>query len=181
VMRCQVVAQPEQPSESSTPMQAGLSGSAAQAAHSSRAMQPHQADLSLQPNQSSLAAQPASSGLAVLPTNGIWPGCLMDPSRDGSFRINAGLRTSRAMLLRVCQLGVPIACEVYDTITPQYISDLLSWAAVPAASATLRQLVSGLSMPAGLRCVSCNAAPGCTMTIQNPVKPQYLTQPIGCP
>lgn len=98
--------------------------------------------------------QPSGPGIAGQTAGGRWPGCMMDPSRDGSFRINAGLRSTRELLLRVCQLGLPIACEFYDTITPQYISDLLSWSAVPAASATLRQLVSGLSMPAGFRCVS---------------------------
>jgi len=99
--------------------------------------------------------QPASGATPVAE----WAGPLMDPERDGSFRINSGLRLAREMLLLVSQLGLPLACELYDPITPQYIADLLSWVAVPAASVTLRELVSGLSMPAGLRTTAADADP----------------------
>ena len=57
---------------------------------------------------------------------------------------------ARELLLQINRIGLPTACELCDTITPQFFADLLSWACVSAQSATLRELVSGLSMPVGL-------------------------------
>ncbi len=80
-----------------------------------------------------------------------WSGMLKDPERDGSYQVNRGIRRGRDMLLRANRLGVPTAAYFTDTATPQYFADLLSFAAVSAQSEMLRELVSGLSMPAGLR------------------------------
>ncbi|KAL1514553.1 hypothetical protein AB1Y20_003649 [Prymnesium parvum] len=84
-------------------------------------------------------------------TDGGWPGLLMDPSRDGSCHINEGVKLARKLLLTINSLGLPAACEFGDTITPQFFADLVAFASVSAQSATLRELVSGLSMPVGLR------------------------------
>ncbi|KAL3897604.1 MAG: hypothetical protein SGPRY_013016, partial [Prymnesium sp.] len=86
--------------------------------------------------------------------DGGWPGILMDPLRDGSCQINMGVKLARELLLIINQLGLPTACEFGDTITPQFIADVVAFAAVSAQSATLRELVSGLSMPVGLRAPS---------------------------
>lgn len=51
-------------------------------------------------------------------------------------------------------MGLPCGCEFLDTITPQYISDLITWGAIGARtveSQTHRQLVSGMSMPIGFK------------------------------
>ena len=74
---------------------------------------------------------------------------------DGHLlEINRWLRETRELLLRINTLGVPTALEFEDTITPQFFCDLLSWASVSAQSETLRELVSGLSMPVGLACAA---------------------------
>ncbi len=83
-----------------------------------------------------------------------WKGLINDPHMDGSGDVNEGLRTARALLLKVLDLGLPIGCEFLDPITPQYISDAVSWGAIGARtteSQIHRQLGSGLSMPIGFK------------------------------
>lgn len=83
-----------------------------------------------------------------------WKGLINDPTLDGSFNINQGLRIARHLLLKINQIGVPTGSEFLDTIIPQYISDLTSWAAIGARtteSQTHRELASGLSMPIGFK------------------------------
>ena len=75
----------------------------------------------------------------------------LQPEGTEAVQINRGLRQARELLLQINRLGLPTACEFADTITPQFFADLLSWACVSAGSETLRELVSGLSMPVGLR------------------------------
>jgi 3-deoxy-7-phosphoheptulonate synthase len=83
-----------------------------------------------------------------------WKGLISDPHLDGSGDVNAGLRIARKLLLEVLDLGLPIGCEFLDPITPQYISDAVSWGAIGARtteSQIHRQLGSGLSMPIGFK------------------------------
>jgi len=83
-----------------------------------------------------------------------WKGLINDPYLDGSFRINEGLRIARDLLLRVNQLGVPAGTEFLDTISPQYLGDLISWGAIGARtteSQVHRELASGLSAPIGFK------------------------------
>lgn len=83
-----------------------------------------------------------------------WKGLIMDPHLDGSHDIATGLRTARKFLREVLDLGLPTATELLDPITPQYISDLISWSAIGARtteSQTHRQMASGLSMPLGFK------------------------------
>src|SRR5438309_8720493 len=83
-----------------------------------------------------------------------WKGLISDPHRDGSFRINDGLRMTRRLLLDLVEIGVPAACEFVDPISPQYTSDLVAWAAIGARtteSQVHRELASGLSMPVGFK------------------------------
>ena len=79
-----------------------------------------------------------------------WKGLINDPDLDGSFQINKGLRLARELLLYINELGLPAGCEYLDMISPQYISDLVSWGAIGARtteSQTHRELASGLSCP----------------------------------
>ncbi|HWB69664.1 MAG TPA: 3-deoxy-7-phosphoheptulonate synthase, partial [Solirubrobacterales bacterium] len=83
-----------------------------------------------------------------------WKGLINDPHLDGSGDVNEGLRTARALLLEVLDLGLPVGCEFLDPIIPQYISDAVAWGAIGARtseSQTHRQLSSGLSMPVGFK------------------------------
>ena len=83
-----------------------------------------------------------------------WKGLINDPHLDGTGDVNTGLRLARRFLLEVLGLGIPIGCEFLDPITPQYISDLVSWGAIGARtteSQIHRQLGSGLSMPVGYK------------------------------
>jgi 3-deoxy-7-phosphoheptulonate synthase len=83
-----------------------------------------------------------------------WKGLINDPLLDGSFRIDEGLHIARSLLLDINDMGVPAGCEFLDTITPQYIADLVSWGAIGARtteSQVHRQLASGLSCPIGFK------------------------------
>ena len=83
-----------------------------------------------------------------------WKGLINDPHLDGSFRINEGVRIARNLLLHLNDLGVPAGVEFLDMISPQYISDLVSWGAVGARtteSQLHRELASGLSCPVGFK------------------------------
>jgi 3-deoxy-7-phosphoheptulonate synthase len=78
----------------------------------------------------------------------------MDPDLDGSANIDQGLRVARNFLRDIIDLGLPTSTELLDPITPQYIADLVSWAAIGARtteSQTHRQMASGLSMPVGFK------------------------------
>jgi 3-deoxy-7-phosphoheptulonate synthase len=83
-----------------------------------------------------------------------WKGLINDPFLNGSHDIGAGLRIGRELLLRLANLGIPAATEVLDPIVPQYLADLVSWAAIGARtteSQTHREMASGLSMPVGYK------------------------------
>jgi 3-deoxy-7-phosphoheptulonate synthase len=83
-----------------------------------------------------------------------WKGLINDPDLDGSFDINRGLRLARNVLSAVNNLGLPAGTEFLDMTTPQYIADLVSWAAIGARtteSQIHRELASGLSCPVGFK------------------------------
>jgi 3-deoxy-7-phosphoheptulonate synthase len=83
-----------------------------------------------------------------------WKGLINDPYLDESFRINEGLRIARDLLVRINEAGVPAGSEFLDTISPQYIGDLVSWGAIGARtteSQVHRELASGLSAPIGFK------------------------------
>ena len=61
-----------------------------------------------------------------------WKGLINDPHLDGSYDIEGGLKLARRLLLEVAELGLPAGTEFLDSIVPQYISDLVSWAAIGA-------------------------------------------------
>ena len=83
-----------------------------------------------------------------------WKGLINDPDIDGSFLINKGLRLSRQLFVDLTSRGMPIASEMLDTISPQFLADLLSIGAVGARtteSQLHRELASGLSFPVGFK------------------------------
>ena len=83
-----------------------------------------------------------------------WKGLINDPDLDGSFNINKGLRLARNVLSAVNNLGLPAGTEFLDLTTPQYIADLVAWAAIGARtteSQIHRELASGLSCPVGFK------------------------------
>lgn len=83
-----------------------------------------------------------------------WKGLINDPDLNGSYNVNKGLFLARKLLLDLNNIGMPCAYEALDTITPQYISDLVSWSAIGARtteSQVHREMVSGLSMPVGFK------------------------------
>ena len=83
-----------------------------------------------------------------------WKGLINDPRLDGSFAINEGLGLARGLLLDLAEMGLPAGCEFLDTITPQFIADLVTWGAIGARtteSQVHRELASGLSMPVGFK------------------------------
>jgi 3-deoxy-7-phosphoheptulonate synthase len=83
-----------------------------------------------------------------------WKGYINDPHLDGSFAINEGLEMARKLLLDVLAVGLPVGTEFLDLLSPQFISDLVSWGAIGARtteSQSHRQLASGLSCPVGFK------------------------------
>jgi 3-deoxy-7-phosphoheptulonate synthase len=83
-----------------------------------------------------------------------WKGLINDPHLDGTFKVNDGLHLARSLLLDLAEMGLPSGCEFLDTITPQYIADLVSWGAIGARtteSQVHRELASGLSVPVGFK------------------------------
>ena len=83
-----------------------------------------------------------------------WKGLINDPHLDTSCDIDAGFQLARTILLNINGMGLPCGTEFLDPVTPQYISDLISWSAIGARtteSQTHREMASGLSMPVGFK------------------------------
>ena len=83
-----------------------------------------------------------------------WKGLINDPHMDDSCDMREGLRIARRLLLEINRLGLAAGTELLDPITPQYIADLVAWAAIGARtteSQTHREMASGLSMPVGFK------------------------------
>jgi len=83
-----------------------------------------------------------------------WKGLINDPDIDESFQINKGLRVARKLLCDLNDMGLPVGCELLDTISPQFLADLISWGAIGARtteSQLHRELASGVSFPVGFK------------------------------
>ena len=83
-----------------------------------------------------------------------WKGMINDPHMDDSFEIEEGLKKARTLLLDIAELGLAAGTEALDPMSPQYLSDLISWSAIGARtteSQTHREMASGLSMPVGFK------------------------------
>jgi 3-deoxy-7-phosphoheptulonate synthase len=98
-----------------------------------------------------------------------WKGLINDPDMDETYDISRGLHLAREVLLKVASLGLPTATEMLDPIVPQYLADLVTWAAIGARtteSQTHREMSSGLSMPVGFK----NATDGGIEVAVNAIK-----------
>ncbi len=83
-----------------------------------------------------------------------WKGLINDPQLNGSFDIETGLRKARKLLIKLSELGLPLATEALDPISPQYLQDTITWTAIGARtteSQTHREMSSGLSSPVGFK------------------------------
>ncbi|WP_136248511.1 3-deoxy-7-phosphoheptulonate synthase [Halomonas borealis] len=83
-----------------------------------------------------------------------WKGLINDPHLNGSFEIEEGLHIARRLLVELAEMGLPLATEALDPISPQYLQDCISWSAVGARtteSQTHREMASGLSGPVGFK------------------------------
>jgi 3-deoxy-7-phosphoheptulonate synthase len=111
-----------------------------------------------------------------------WKGLINDPDLDSTYDVNKGLRMGRRILTEINGMGVPCAGEMLDTITPQYIADLISWGAIGARTTECqlhRELASGLSMPVGFKngtSGDCDIAFDAVVASQHPHTFQALTK-----
>ena len=83
-----------------------------------------------------------------------WKGLINDPYLNDSFKIKEGLGIGRQLLLDIAELGLPIATEALDPVSPQYLQDMVSWSAIGARtteSQTHREMASGLSSAVGFK------------------------------
>ena len=83
-----------------------------------------------------------------------WKGLINDPDLDDSYQIDKGLRLARKVLCDLNDRGMPAGVEYLDILTPQYLSDLVSWGAIGARtteSQLHREMASGLSCPVGFK------------------------------
>ncbi|SIQ27845.1 3-deoxy-7-phosphoheptulonate synthase [Marinobacterium stanieri] len=83
-----------------------------------------------------------------------WKGLINDPHLNDSFDIEEGLHISRKLLIDLSEMGLPLATEALDPISPQYMQDLISWSAIGARtteSQTHREMSSGLSCAVGFK------------------------------
>ncbi len=83
-----------------------------------------------------------------------WKGLINDPHMDDSFRIAEGMHTARRLLRDIGALGLPVAVEALDPVSPHYLNDLIGWAAIGARtteSQTHREMASGLPVPVGFK------------------------------
>ena len=83
-----------------------------------------------------------------------WKGLINDPDINETFNIAKGVEIARKLLIDIAELGLPAGTEFLDPISPQYVTDVISWGAIGARTAESqihRELASGLSCPIGIK------------------------------
>jgi 3-deoxy-7-phosphoheptulonate synthase len=83
-----------------------------------------------------------------------WKGFAYDPFLDGSSRISVGLVATRMLMCRITEMGVPVAAEPLNALTPQYVNGLVTYNGVGARNVTdqtARERVSGFSSVVGFK------------------------------
>ena len=83
-----------------------------------------------------------------------WKGLINDPDLDETYKISKGVELARRLLIDLAEMGLPAGTEFLDPISPQYITDVISWGAIGARTAESqihRELASGLSCPIGIK------------------------------
>ncbi len=83
-----------------------------------------------------------------------WKGLINDPDINETYNIAKGVEMARKLLIEIAELGLPAGTEFLDPISPQYVTDVISWGAIGARTAESqihRELASGLSCPIGIK------------------------------
>jgi 3-deoxy-7-phosphoheptulonate synthase len=83
-----------------------------------------------------------------------WKGFAYDPYLDGSNHISVGLIATRMLMGEITAMGVPVAAEPLNALTPQYVDGLVTYNGVGARNVTdqtARERVSGFSSVVGFK------------------------------
>lgn len=83
-----------------------------------------------------------------------WKGLIYDPNLDESDDINLGVVATRLLACQITDMGVPIAMERLNALTPQYVNGLVAYDAIGARNTTdqkAREYASGTSSPVGFK------------------------------
>jgi 3-deoxy-7-phosphoheptulonate synthase len=83
-----------------------------------------------------------------------WEGLINDPFLNNSCELEEGLKQARELLTYIAEIGLPVAGEALDIVTPPYIQDLISWTAIGARtteSQSHRKMASGLTSVVGFK------------------------------
>ena len=83
-----------------------------------------------------------------------WKGLINDPDLNETYNLGKGVEMARKLLIDLAKLNLPAGTEFLDPISPQYITDIISWGAIGARTAESqihRELASGLSCPVGIK------------------------------
>jgi 3-deoxy-7-phosphoheptulonate synthase len=83
-----------------------------------------------------------------------WKGFAYDPYLDGSNNISVGLIATRMIMCRITEMGVPVAAEPLNALTPQYVDGLVTYNGIGARNVTdqtARERVSGFSSVVGFK------------------------------
>ena len=83
-----------------------------------------------------------------------WKGLINDPDLNETYNIAKGVEMARELLIDLAKLNLPAGTEFLDPISPQYVTDIISWGAIGARTAESqihRELASGLSCPIGIK------------------------------
>lgn len=106
-----------------------------------------------------------------------WKGFINDPFLDDTFRMDEGLRQARRLLLSLAEMGLPAATEALDTLTPQYLGDLIAWTGIGARTAESqphREMASGLSTPVGFKNPPDGTITGAVNAIRTALRPHHF-------
>src|ERR1039458_770673 len=83
-----------------------------------------------------------------------WKGFVYDPLLDESNDINLGVTATRMISCQITNMGVPIAMERLNALTPQYVNALVAYDVIGARNTTdqkSREYASGTSSPVGFK------------------------------
>ncbi len=83
-----------------------------------------------------------------------WKGFIYDPSLNESDDINLGVVATRMLSCQITNMGVPIAMERLNALTPQYVNALVAYDVIGARNTTdqkSREYASATSSPVGFK------------------------------
>ena len=83
-----------------------------------------------------------------------WKGFIYDPLLDESDDINVGIVATRLLTSQITSMGVPLAMERLNALTPQYVNGMVAYDAIGARTTTdqkAREYASGTSSAVGFK------------------------------